>query len=71
MHTKFYVITKIGLWASWIPEQKWKIRNMINYQCQMILKTKANQLLRRNKTFFCMDLVWVMQWSISSWHPGG
>ena len=61
MQTKFYVITKIGLWASRTPEQKWKIRNMINYQCQVILKTKVNQLLRRNETFFCMDLVWVMQ----------
>ena len=52
MHTQFYVIPKTGLWAFWTPEQKWKIRNMINYQCQVVLKAKANQLLRRNKTFF-------------------
>ena len=67
MHTQFYVITKIGLWALWTPEQKWKIRNMINYQCQVVLKAKANQLLRRNKTFFA----WILCGSSSGQCPHG
>ena len=65
MHTKFYVITKIGLWASWRPKQKRKIRNMINYKCHVILKEKADQLLRRDKTFFS----WILCGSCSGQHP--
>lgn len=32
----------------------------------MVLKEKADWLLRRDSAFFCMDLMWVMQWSTSS-----
>lgn len=62
---KLHVITKIWFWASWRPKQERKIRKVINDKYHKVLKEQADQLLRKNNTCFCLDLMWVMQWSTS------
>lgn len=47
-------------------EAKREIRNMVNYKCHIVLKGKAGQLFRRNKTFLHGP---PMQWLTSSTTP--
>ena len=64
-----YVITKIWFCASQRPKQVRKIRKMINYKYYVVLKEKADQLLRRNNAPHPhppMEFMWVMQWCTSS-----
>lgn len=58
-------VLKFGLGLPGGQSKKGK-RKVINYEYHMVLKEKADQLLRRDSAFFCMDLMWVMQRSTSS-----